>query len=291
MAVRCSRPQHSSSGTTTRPERYSLIASAHQDFVSRLQQRSSQVAEHAEKYSPEHAVQVDVNKLQHALRMYAFQMIKANNTQMLTVPAGSTLRPQAAQSPPTWQISHHAETAASILETSTTLSAPKPFRPWEMQASATAPAKVDESSPPLVPTSINGQGHFYHFALSHYQPQTKEITNKTPDEKELRVTIYNPQEGRKLSGNAAPLSRNIKAYLASHPNWELYAGQDLGPSGKKRQRTLDTADRLSGGSEVMKQRKLESRIHREQELKINRGHTMSSLLWAIGQTSAQTAGA
>ena len=40
---------------------------------------------------------------------------------------------------------------------------------------------------------------------------------KVGDRTESRVTLWNPSEKRKLSGNAAPFESNVESYLLRHP--------------------------------------------------------------------------
>lgn len=56
-----------------------------------------------------------------------------------------------------------------------------------------------------------------------------EVSTKQKNQENLdkqRVTMWNPAECRKLSGNAAPFRRNLEDYMIAHPEWQVYKGQD-----------------------------------------------------------------
>lgn len=68
-------------------------------------------------------------------------------------------------------------------------------------------------------------------------PDCEVFTNQTPQSPELEegdvsaslvrhVAVWHKFERRKVSGNAAPLTKNLKNYLAAHPEFEIYDGQD-----------------------------------------------------------------
>ena len=59
------------------------------------------------------------------------------------------------------------------------------------------------------------------------QTMTSAARADRAEEEELkRVTIWNPTDRKKSSGNRAPYKKNLEEYLRSHPGWEVYDGQD-----------------------------------------------------------------
>ena len=91
--------------------------------------------------------------------------------------------------------------------------------------------KVDGRRTELGP----GQCHFLPGQLAA-APDPSSIIKSDNDQ---RVTIWNRVEQRKLSGNSAPFRRNLKEYLALHPDWEIYNGQYKGPLKKRKAREED----------------------------------------------------
>lgn len=55
--------------------------------------------------------------------------------------------------------------------------------------------------------------------MQELEAQVRELVDVGQEE---RVTVWNPKEGRKLSGQAAPMLKNLVGWLASHPGWEAH---------------------------------------------------------------------
>jgi len=79
--------------------------------------------------------------------------------------------------------------------------------------------------------------------ISHRKLSALMVDGNTEDQ-EQRVTLWNPIERRKLSGNAAPLARNVQSYLSRNMDWEIYSNQDISlqheNSSSSNQTTLST---------------------------------------------------
>ena len=61
--------------------------------------------------------------------------------------------------------------------------------------------------------------HQNRLLTQELEAQVRELVDVGQEE---RVTVWNPKEGRKLSGQAAPMLKNLVGWLASHPGWEAH---------------------------------------------------------------------
>lgn len=111
---------------------------------------------------------------------------------------------------------------------------PETDKSWALHAGEIAARAADESF-----SDVRRQQHFLPGELAS-APLARE-DYRVPDPADMRrVTIWNATEQRKLSGNAAPFKKNLDSYLALHPDWELYTGQDQQMPAKKRKRKSES---------------------------------------------------
>jgi len=91
-------------------------------------------------------------------------------------------------------------------------------------------------SPVTTPTSANRSGICSDLRWPRSFPSERDTTS------EIRVTIWNSTQQRKISGNAAPMEKNVDEYLRKHPDCEIYNGQDKVPGAVKYDRNGHTGD-------------------------------------------------
>ncbi len=60
------------------------------------------------------------------------------------------------------------------------------------------------------------------------------ITNSFRTPKEPRITVWHPETGKTISGNAAPCRRNLEAWMAQHPGWVPKAETQLSSARRSR---------------------------------------------------------
>jgi len=73
-----------------------------------------------------------------------------------------------------------------------------------------------------------------HCAPGQFSSGCSATVEKAKQDDDRRVTMWNPTERRKISGNAAPFSRNLVNYLELHPEWEVYTDQLADKKKRKR---------------------------------------------------------
>eukprot|EP00658_Telonema_sp_P-2_P077903 TRINITY_DN7166_c0_g1_i2.p1 TRINITY_DN7166_c0_g1~~TRINITY_DN7166_c0_g1_i2.p1 ORF type:complete len:413 (+),score=53.29 TRINITY_DN7166_c0_g1_i2:164-1402(+) len=59
-----------------------------------------------------------------------------------------------------------------------------------------------------------------------------------------RISVWNTVTKRKISGNAAPMSKNLKEYLYAHPECELYTDQDTLLTREEKARLIEIQNRI-----------------------------------------------
>jgi len=69
-------------------------------------------------------------------------------------------------------------------------------------------------------------------------------SNPSSSDKARRITVWNRTTKRKVSGNAAPMEKNLSEYLRKHPDCELYTGQDRFLTTEEKQSLIAEQNRI-----------------------------------------------
>lgn len=103
---------------------------------------------------------------------------------------------------------------------------------------------IHDSSRVGSPASFSSYDVAHHNGLDNFGPSSLpsiksdvpasflERSFKAP--REPRVTVWNPTDGRTISGNAAPCRRNLETWMRGHPGWVPKEEKQLSSSRRKR---------------------------------------------------------
>lgn len=133
------------------------------------------------------------------------------------------------------------------------------FSSWDLD---TDPLGLDDDGPPPIMTMPgdcqNGQVMQVSLAPADQGGSPSPLVPDTPgtlsnndnspapgsNDKARRITVWNRTTKRKVSGNAAPMEKNLSEYLRKHPDCELYTGQDRFLTTEEKQSLIAEQNRI-----------------------------------------------
>jgi len=115
---------------------------------------------------------------------------------------------------------------------------------WDTLQAAAEISEQQQQQPSTIMTTAGDTSQAINVTLVAAAKSTSTASKTTTDEQSRRVTVWNRVTKRKVSGNAAPMEKNLADYLKKHPECELYNGQDKHLTAEERAALIAEQNRI-----------------------------------------------